>query len=180
VVFPVSGFLQVPSGWNFWRKKIISENRDIICSWRGRRGWRYTKYQVNRTNLEKVTPPAAPSVSSGDLVPDVRLTSAHVRSNVTTTDHKTFSFSFFLFAVVLSGGQSGLILLWRFLPLPDTTHMCKHVSCIICSLSGSVFRISIQLCSLQNYRTKLSKPPEYPPDISQYVNSIPMTHFKRN
>jgi hypothetical protein len=30
VAFPVSGFRQVPSdGWNFWRKKLISENRDI-------------------------------------------------------------------------------------------------------------------------------------------------------
>ncbi len=83
-------------------------------------------------------------------------------------------------AGVLSGGQSALIFLWHFLQLPDTTHMCKHVSCIICSLSGSGFRISIQLCSLQNYRTKLSKPPEYPSDIPQYVNSIPMTHFTRN
>ena len=78
---------------------------------------------MNRTNIERVTLPTTPSVSSGDLVHDVRLTSVDVRSDVTTTDHKTFSFSFsFSFpevyyqkdptptgAVVFSGGQSGLI-----------------------------------------------------------------------
>ena len=29
--------------------------------------------------------------------------------------------------------------------------------------------ISIQLCSLQNFRTKLPKPPEHPLDIPRYV-----------
>ena len=41
-------------------------------------------FEVNRTNIEWVTLPAAPSVSSGDLLPDVRLTSADVRADVTT------------------------------------------------------------------------------------------------
>jgi hypothetical protein len=56
----------------------------MTLSWRGGRGWRCTKFEVNRTNIEWVTLPAAPSVSSGDLVPDVRLTSADVRADVTT------------------------------------------------------------------------------------------------
>ena len=46
--------------------------------------WRCKKLEVNRANTERVTLPTAPSVSSGDLVPDVRLTSADVRADVTT------------------------------------------------------------------------------------------------
>ncbi len=39
---------------------------------------------MNRTNIEFVTLPEAPSVSSGDRIPDVRLTSVDVRTDVTT------------------------------------------------------------------------------------------------
>ncbi len=39
---------------------------------------------MNWTNVEWVTLVTAPSVSSGDLLPDVRLTSADVRADVTT------------------------------------------------------------------------------------------------
>ncbi len=56
----------------------------MILPWRGGREWRCTKFEVNRTNIEWVTLPAAPSVSSGDLLTDVRLTSADVRADVTT------------------------------------------------------------------------------------------------
>ncbi len=59
----------------------------MTLSWRGGREWRCTKFEVNRTNIEWVTLPAAPSVSSGDLLPDVCLTSADVRADV-TTKHK--------------------------------------------------------------------------------------------
>jgi hypothetical protein len=65
----------------------------MTLSWRGGRGWRRTKFEVNRTNIEWVTLPAAPSVSSGDLLPDVRLTSADVRADVTTkTETKSGTF----------------------------------------------------------------------------------------
>ena len=39
------------------------------------------------SNTERVTLPTDPSVSSGDLVPDVRLTSDDVRTDVTTNLH---------------------------------------------------------------------------------------------
>ena len=39
---------------------------------------------MNRTKIERVTLPGVPSVSSGDLVPDVSLTSGDVRTDVTT------------------------------------------------------------------------------------------------
>ena len=71
----------------------------------------------------------------------------------------------------------GCSVLWRFLALSDThtcvnTSCCNVYSCIICSLSGLVSVISIQFCSLQNYRSKLPKLPkplEYPLDIPRYV-----------
>jgi hypothetical protein len=47
-------------------------------------GWRCTKFEVNRTNIECVPLPSAPSVSSGELVPDVKLTSVDVMTDVTT------------------------------------------------------------------------------------------------
>ncbi len=85
VAFPFPSVIsRFPSSRNFGRKKLISENRDMILPWRGWREWRCTKFEVNRTNIEWVTLPAAPSVSSGDLLPDVRLTSADVRADVTT------------------------------------------------------------------------------------------------
>ena len=80
----VMGFVRFPSGWNFGREKLISENREMTCSWRGARGFTCTKFEVTRTNIHGVTLPVSPSVSSGDLVPDVRLTSTDVRSDVTT------------------------------------------------------------------------------------------------
>jgi hypothetical protein len=42
------------------------------------------KFEVNQTNLKRVILPAASSASSGDLRPDVRLTSDDVRPDVTT------------------------------------------------------------------------------------------------
>ena len=65
-------------------------------------------------------------------------------------------------------------ILWRFLALPDT-HTCANTSCcyvllcIICSLSGFRFGYVYTIVSLQNYRTKLIKPPEYPLDIPRYA-----------
>jgi hypothetical protein len=62
-------------------------------------------------------------------------------------------------------------LLWRFLALPDThtcanTPCCNVYSCIICSLSGLLASPSFYIIVfLSKYRTKLSKPPEYPLDI---------------
>jgi hypothetical protein len=47
-------------------------------------GGRCTKFEENQTNLNRVILPAASSVSSGDLRTDVSLTSADVRSDVTT------------------------------------------------------------------------------------------------
>ena len=40
--------------------------------------------RVNQTNLERVILPTVSSVSSGDLTPDVNLTSTDVRSEMTT------------------------------------------------------------------------------------------------
>jgi hypothetical protein len=63
-------------------------------------------------------------------------------------------------------------ILWRFLALPDT-HTCANTSCynvysrIICSLSGllAAYPLFYIIVFLSKYRTKLSKPPEYPLDI---------------
>jgi hypothetical protein len=62
-------------------------------------------------------------------------------------------------------------ILWRFLALSDT-HTCANTSCcnvysrIICSLSGLLVSPSLYIIVfLSKYRTKLSKPPEYPLDI---------------
>jgi hypothetical protein len=62
-------------------------------------------------------------------------------------------------------------ILWRFLALPDT-HTCANTSCynvysrIICSLSGLLaYPLFYIIVFLSKYRTKLSKPPEYPLDI---------------
>ncbi len=53
--------------WEPWHDPFLDRGE--------RTQWRYTKFEVNRTNIEWVTLPTAPSVSSGDLLPDVRLTS---------------------------------------------------------------------------------------------------------
>jgi hypothetical protein len=42
----------------------------MTLSWRWGTGWRCTNFEVNRTNIQWVTLPATPSVSSGDLLPD--------------------------------------------------------------------------------------------------------------
>jgi len=61
---------------------------------------------VNRTNIEWVRLPEVPSVSSGDLLPDVRLTSADVRTDVTTNQvecslhHLGLSYNFLVSSVL--------------------------------------------------------------------------------
>jgi hypothetical protein len=38
ISLPVSDFVRFPSSWNFGRKKLMRENRDMTLSWRGGRG----------------------------------------------------------------------------------------------------------------------------------------------
>ena len=69
----------------FGDKKIEQSGvRDIPCFSRCLWGGRCTKFEENQTNLKRVILPAVSSASSGDLSPDVSLTSTDVRTDVTT------------------------------------------------------------------------------------------------
>ena len=60
----------------------------IPCFRWGLRGGRYTKFEVNQTNLNRVILPGDSSTSSGALRSDVSLTSSDVRPDMTTKSVK--------------------------------------------------------------------------------------------
>ena len=82
--FPVGSRQVFTSDKNFGLKIEESGMRDIPCFRGVFRGGRCTKFEVNQTNLKRVMLPTVSSTSSGDLSPDVSLTSDDVRSAVTT------------------------------------------------------------------------------------------------
>ena len=114
--FPSLISSKLPSGWNFGTKKLRSENCDMTSSWRGGRGCRYTKFEVNRTNISWVKLPVDPSVSSGILVLDVRLTSVDVRADVTT---KTLTLTLYPFRICDTNKWNWY---WQDTWLPPTEH----------------------------------------------------------
>jgi len=56
LLFPGSDFVRFPSGWNFGRKKLMSENRDTVTTCSKLEGGgercRCHFFEVNRTNIE--------------------------------------------------------------------------------------------------------------------------------
>jgi len=82
--FPSGSRQAFTSDKNFGLRIEESEIRDIPCFRGVLRDGRCTKFEVNQTNLKRVILPTVSSASSGDLRPDVSLTSADVRPDVTT------------------------------------------------------------------------------------------------
>ena len=82
------GFVRLRQIGFFWIKLFNSENLDIPCFRTSKgRGGRCTKFAVNQTNIKRVILEQLRQRRQVDLTPEISLTSADARPDVTMADN---------------------------------------------------------------------------------------------